>query len=234
MPPGYSHSSSMPTTSQGSQYTCNRHQSCEPKESTAPQSRGQEDDYGEGDVSLQSYNCDFDVPACLTHSLHNANELLGKSLSDFRSTENSPITLDAGGGVYALQVGRETRIEVRMREDTQMVQLSVVVHCAKQIGDMPTITRRRESGGYLLLMAMMRYNSQLSRTAYCGRILACNGQFLFFQDMPISVLNETGMLHRKLDEFILKTVEIRYGFDRILKEYHSCLRTKERNKSVDT
>jgi hypothetical protein len=101
-----------------------------------------------------------------------------------------------------------------------MVHLSAVVHNGTQISEMPSNKRRRGSGGYLLLMAMMRYNSQLSRTACGARILACNGKFLFFQDMPVSVLNETGMMHRKLDEFILKTVEIRRGFDRILKEDH--------------
>lgn len=65
-----------------------------------------------------------------------------------------------------------------------------------------------------MLMTMMRFNSKLTQTACGGQIFACNDQFLFFQDVPISVLKETGMLHRRLEEFILKTVEISRGFDR--------------------
>ena len=107
-----------------------------------------------------------------------------------------------------------------------MVHLSAVVHVATEIGEMPSKKTRTRSGRYLLLMTMMRYNSQLSRTVCSGRILACNGQFLFFQDMPISVLKETDMMRRKLDDFVLKTVEIRRGFQVIRMGDHCRLGTK--------
>ncbi len=154
MPLRYLHTLLKPTTSHNPRYICNRHQSCKPK-SAAPQSRGQEDDYSECDVSLQwCYNCDFDSSASLTLRPHNTNELLWKSLSNFQSKENSPISLSEDGGVCALQAGSETRIEVRIYEDAQMVHLSAVVH----------------------IVTKMRYNSQLRQTA-------CN-QLQFFQDMP--------------------------------------------------
>lgn len=209
------------TTSPDSHATRSGQNSCEPKQSTAPRSRVQEDEYGERDASLQSYTTDVDPSSALTHILHNANQLLWILIRDFQSKKSNPITLSFGGGVYTLRAGRETRIQVQMREDTQMVHLSAVVHNETHpISEIPSNKKRRGSGGYTLLMTMMRYNSELSRTSCGARILACNGQFVLFQDLPASVLNETGMLPRELDEFIMKTVEIARGFDRVLKEDH--------------
>jgi hypothetical protein len=94
-----------------------------------------------------------------------------------------------------------------------MVHLSAVVHSMTQHGKIPS-TILRKGGGYSTLMTMMRFNSELSQTPCGGRIFACSDQFLFFRDVPIAALKETGVLHRRLDEFILKTVEISRGFDR--------------------
>lgn len=217
------HTSSTHAISPDSQDTCGRHQSYVPRGSTGPLSRVlvPEDDYGECDVSLQSYNCYFDPCAMLTHSLHNLNELLWKSLDEFRRNK-SLVSLGADGGVYALQAGRETRIEVRMREDAQMVHISAVVHSVTQLGN-KTSNNVGRGGAYSMLMTIMRFNSKLSETSSGGRIFACNDQVLFFQDVPIAVLKENGMLHRKLEEFILKTVEISRGFDRNTTEDHNSL-----------
>jgi hypothetical protein len=82
----YLHTSYTDTMSPDLQYTREGHHLCEPEKRSAQNTRQQEDDYSERDVSLQSYNCDFHVPGCiLAHSLHNAKELLRKSFSDFRS-----------------------------------------------------------------------------------------------------------------------------------------------------
>jgi hypothetical protein len=114
-----------------------------------------------------------------------------------------------------------------MQENTQLVHLSAVVHVATKIGHMPSNKKRAQSGCYMLLMTMMRGHSQLSQTVCSGRILACNGQFLFLQDMPMMVLKEAGMLQGKLDDFVLKTVKIRGGFHLTLKEDHCRLGAKE-------
>ena len=67
---------------------------------------------------------------------------------------------------------------MRVRDDTDMVQISTVVHKVEQ-GD-----------------------------------IACNdGKFIFFEDLPLSILNEHEMLQSKLDEYIIRTVEVRLGFD---------------------
>jgi hypothetical protein len=211
----YLHTSSRHTILPHSQHSFSSGQSYLPKGSIAPRFHvvlAQEDDYGECDESLQSYNSNFDQSTSLAHSLHNANEILWKSLNEFRRNKSS-ISLGAGGGRYTLQVGRETRIEVRLREDAPMVHISAVVYSVTQVGKIPPSILRR-GGRYSMLMTMMQFNSELSQTSCGGRMIVCNGQFLFFQDVPIAALKEADMLHRKLEEFLLKAVEIRLLFDR--------------------
>ena len=176
-----------------------------------PLTAQREDDYGESDASLHGYNCELESSALLNCSLQTADELLSESLENFRNAGIAISPIESG--VYAFQAGRGTSIGVRIRGDVGMVQISAVVHEAK-LGNAPSNQTRRRSG-YSLLMTMMRLNSQLSRTSCGGRICVCDGRFLFFQDFPISILNGNDSLRRKLDGFILKTVEIRRSFDRM-------------------
>ena len=191
--------------------TGNGCQSYLPKATATPLTARREDDYGESEASLHGYNCELESPSFLNCSLQAADELLSESLRTFRNARIAISPIECG--VYAFQAGREISIGVRIREDVGMVQISAVVHEAK-LGNAPSNKTRRRSG-YSLLMTMMRLNSQLSRTSCGGRICVCDGRFLFFQDCPMSILNGNETLQRKLDEFILKTVEISRGFDRM-------------------
>ena len=193
---------------------------CLPKASSPTLTAGQEDDYGECDATLQSYNCDSVSSLPTDDILQSALGLLNKSLKNLRTKENR-ISLVEGGGAYVYQPGPETRIEVRIRGDVPMVHMSVVVYRARH-GDVSSTTARKV-GGYSSLMTMMRLNSLLSRTSCGGRICTYDGQFLFFQDLPVSILNENGLLHRKLDEFKVKTAEIQYGFNVIPGKNHISL-----------
>ena len=179
--------------------------------SQLPLTARREDDYGESDASLHGYNCELDSSALLNCSLQTADELLSDSLKNFRKAGISISPIESG--VYAFQAGRGTSIGVRIRGDVGMVQISAVVHEAT-LGNAPSNQTKRRSA-YSLLMTMMRLNSQLSRTSCGGRICVCDGRFLFFQDCPMSILNGNETLQRKLDGFILKTVEISRGFDRM-------------------
>jgi hypothetical protein len=182
-----------------------------PNATAAPLTARREDDYGESDASLHGYNCELDSSSFLNCSLQTVDELLSYSLKSYRKAGISISPIESG--VYVFQAGRETSIGVRIREDVGMVQLSAVVHETK-LGNAPSNKTRRRSG-YSLLMTMMRLNAQLSRTSCGGRICVCDGRFLFFQDFPISILNGNDSLRRKLDGFILETVEISRGFDRM-------------------
>ena len=193
------------------------------KEALTP-AAGREDDYGESDSSLQSYNCAMGSSALCSCSLQTANELLCHSLKDFRTERNQISQVE--GGVYAFQAGRETRVNVSIRDDVCMVQVSAVVHGAK-VSEV-SCSKTRRGRGHLLLMTMMRLNSRLSRSSCGGRICACDGQFLFFQDFPISILDGSDILQRKLDEFVMKTVAISRCFDRTPSDdVHSKLRHRQ-------
>lgn len=160
-----------------------------------------EDDCGECYEIIQRYDCDLDSSTLFTCSLNNANEDLWKRLNDS--------LIEAGA--YALQAGRDRSIKVQIRDDVLSVQMSAIVHGVK-FGGMSSTTGRRECV-YSLLMTMMRMNSLLCHESCGGRICAFDGQFVFFQDLPISILEDVGRMQRMLDEFILKTVEISRRFD---------------------
>ena len=162
------------------------------------------DDYLKFDASLQRYKSDADPLTLITYSLHHAIELL----MDFETKEHQTPRIRT-----SFTAGRRTKIDVRVRDDTDMVQISTVVHKVEQ-GDILSTKKNRKKSRYSLLMTMMRFNSLFSQIPFGGRICACNdGQFILFQDLPLSILNEHGMLQSKLDDFIIRTVEVRLGFD---------------------
>ena len=178
------------------------------KAAPPPRTARREGKYCESDSSLQSYNCELGSSVLPVCSLQTANELLCKSLKDFRNVDNSISPVDCG--VYTFQTGRETSIDVRIREDVGKVQFSASLH-ATTLSDVPSDKTRRRSG-YSLRMTMVRLNSQLSQASCGGRIFACDGRFVFFQDFPISILNQNDTLHRELDQFILTTAAMSRGF----------------------
>ena len=169
-------------------------------------------DYLKFDAYLQRYN-DVDPFTLVTFSLHHAIELT----MDFQTKEH-PIPLIVTEHPIPLidisfKAGKKTKIEVRIRDNEKMVQLSTVVHKIER-GDILSTKKRKKKSCYLLLMTMMRLNSLLSRIPFGGRICACNdGQFIFSQDVPMSILRENGRLRRKLDDFFITTVWVCLGFD---------------------
>jgi hypothetical protein len=88
-----------------------------------------------------------------------------------------------------------------------------LVHKIEQV-DILSTKKSSKKSRYLLLMTMMRFNSLLSRLQFGGRICACtDGRFIFFQDLPLSILSENGMLRRELEDFFINTVGVCLGFD---------------------
>lgn len=179
-----------------------------------------ENDRGECYEILQSYDCNLDSPTLLTCSLNKANAALWKRLNDSRNVVTPKSLVEVGA--YALQADGDRRIKVQIRDDVLSVQMSAVVHGVKS-GEMSSTTGRQECG-YSLLMTMMRMNSLLCHESCGGRICAFDGQFVFFQDLPISILDDVARMQRMLDEFILKTVDISLRFDRTTREKRSGLR----------
>ena len=179
-----------------------RNHSCFLKSSAATLTVDPADDMLKFDASLQRYKSDVDPLTLITYSLRHAIELL-----NFQVKEH-PLPLI----VTSFKAGKKTKIEVRVRDNKTTVQLSTLVHKIEQV-DILSTTKSSKKSRYLLLMTMMRFNSLLSRLQFGGRICACtDGRFIFFQDLPVSILNENGMLENKLDDFIITTVGVCLGF----------------------
>ena len=186
------------------QKTDSRNHSCFLKSSATTLTVDPENEYLKFDASLQRYKCDVDPLISVMNILHHAIELI----TNFQSNEHPTPLIRT-----SFTAGRRTKIDMRVRDDTDMVQISTVVHKVER-GEILSNKKHRKKSRYLLLMTMMRFNSLLSQIPFGGRICACNdGQFIFFQDLPVSILNKNGMLQNKLDDFIITTVEVRLGFD---------------------
>lgn len=206
-----------PNSQQSMHSECN---SCVSEETAATLKFAIEDNRGECYEILQSYNCNLYSSTLLTCSINNANADVGKRPNDSRNGATLKSLVDVGA--YALQGHRDWRIKVQIRDDALSVQMSVIVH-EVNFGDVSSKTGRRGCD-YSLFMTMMRVNSLLSHESCGGRICAFGGQFVFFQDLPISILDDVGRMQRMLDDFIVKTVEIRRLFDRTSRQKRSGLR----------
>ena len=170
-------------------------------------------DYGEGDVSLRSYKCEAD-PTLAALPLQNANELLYASLLKFGPSADKITSSTASGKYTFLMPGHGMKIEVSLREDIRMIQISTVVH--QEVKQSDLFNQRRGAGShYSLLTKMMRFNVLLNRTGG-GKIGAYGGSFVFFQHLNLLVLHEGGgkLLQRMLEDYILQTVEISRDFGR--------------------
>ena len=164
----------------------------------------QEDDYGECDVSLQGYKNQFDS---LNVSFSSANDLLSEVLKTFQIQPNQAAIDREEKGVHSFQVGNERTLQLRIREDVQMVQISTVIHYETK-NDRPSCTPRGRQ-----FMAMMRLNSILARNEFGGRICYCSGRYIFIQDFPLAcMVNGNGMLKQKLENIILQSVQLARSF----------------------
>lgn len=175
------------------------------------------DDYGEADVSLQSYRRTIhQEDAAASGSLRrrisreDANKLLIQRLGQFIPSSGARLQVSKTGKC-SFETASGT-IELCIREDhnTDAVTISTVVHktnhsniLASQMG--------RPQGAYSLMTKMMKHNALLSRSN-AGRICAHDGVFVFFTHMDVMDLCIEGRIEAALESVMLHAVEIRKEF----------------------
>ena len=168
------------------------------------------DDYGERDRSLQSYNNSSMSPH---FSLDTAEQLICDYFSGAERFESSTNE----SGVFTIKFGQRS-LSMRVREDVQKLQISTILYDRKSS---PKIMHNRgdRKVQHMLLTAMMRLNIGLRWS--CGRydggqICALRGCFIFFQDLPVSILYASANLESELQNIVLKTKRISLDFDRMV------------------
>lgn len=207
-----------------------------PRQSVAstPTSSFSSDDYGEEDVSLQSYRTSRQ-DAGSTHEHHEGvlareetKKMLLQCLRKLDSTSGMHLQVSETTGRCCFETanGRH-KIELSIREDDpDTVIISTVVYKTNQ-GDDRTAGQRRESqptqGSYSLMTKMMKFNAQLSRRSVtaggtaaqngaAGRVSCHGGVFVFFLHMDIMNLCIEGRVKTVLEDIMLQAAEMSKEF----------------------
>jgi hypothetical protein len=166
------------------------------------------DDYGECDMSLQSYRRSEDSSYsgqrssglfCL--SLEEANELLGAVLEDTQllsSSEKMQVSFvklnpETGRGLYSVVV-KDINIDLSIRNDLQHFDIWTVVlsHCPRP--------------SYKILTKMSKYNAQLLTSTH--KVVYQNGTLLLRTTAKLLQLTRQSRLRMMLQEFALLANEI--------------------------
>ena len=166
------------------------------------------DDYGECDMSLQSYRRSDDSSYsgqrssglfCL--SMEEANELLGAVLEDIlllSSSEKMQVSFvklnpETGRGLYSLVV-KDINIGLSIRHDLQHFDIWTVVlsHCPRP--------------SYKILTKMSKYNAQLLSSTH--KVVYQNGTLILRKTAKLVQLTRQSRLRMMLQEFALVADEI--------------------------
>lgn len=188
------------------------------------------DDYGEGDVSLQSYRSE----SCLSSSYNRISQEDANVLLQIRIAEYGTLTNDVGRYVsrsakYTFVLGGGRKIDVNIRGDASTVVFSTVVHNLNH-GDILRGAKKnnqRHGGSYSLMTLMMKHNATLARIAahpnQRGHIGVYDGKFMLFGNAPVAVLSNKRRLDCILDDLLLKAIEISKDFANVEKSSKSKL-----------
>jgi hypothetical protein len=177
-------------------------------------SNTQTNDYGEMDVSLQSYlKHDYSYGKSLT--LEEIHEIILQRFKRFHPNCSSLKTLDLGDYIFTLNQMELGIKNLRNYDNAQRLLLSTTVH---KVRHNELDQRQKKKGGgnrYKLLTTMMRFNTELDRTGYGGQISSIDGRFIYFRHADVRILNEEKFFHALVENFILKAFEMERDFDRI-------------------
>ena len=199
------------------------------------------DDYGECDISLQSYQrTSSGVDETIGMSKQEAKELLQGRLELFGLCSGEHLHVGSSGK-FTFAAAGDHMIEVCIRDDNKAVILSTVVHKGKHGGLLADRKSHRSYCSYSLMTKMMKYNTFLLRSRgvaggkpdTAGRIDVYDGTFVFFSNMSLSVLSSNGTLELLLDDFILKAVEISKDFAKVRDTTTTKLRRRLLVRSYD-
>jgi hypothetical protein len=172
------------------------------------------DDYGEMDVSLQSYLKE-DCSCGASLSIEGIHEIILHRLKKFHPDCSSLKILALGNYVYKLNHMELGIRNLRNFENAQKLLLSTTVHKVRR--NELDQRQKRKGGGhqYKLLTAMMRFNTELDRRGHLGQISSLDGRFIYFRHIDVHILREEKKFHALIENFIMKAFEMQRDFDRI-------------------
>jgi hypothetical protein len=150
---------------------------CKPK--FMPAMNSETDDYGEMDLSLQSYlNEGFSFQT--TCPIEVVHEILIHSLNRFHPTCSTLKIFSPGNYCFRM---KNLELQIKCLNDfhnTQKILLSTIVHKVRYNELDPRQRRLRGGTPYKLLAAMMRLNAQLEQSGNTGQVGALDGRFIYF------------------------------------------------------
>jgi hypothetical protein len=175
------------------------------------------DDYGEPDVSLRSYRSETLSPpcSCSNMSQEEANDLLHERIADLEYVSELNV------GKCTFMAGGDHKLEISIRGDGNAVVVSTVVQSLDHSDVLQGHKKSNQCQGlYSLMTLMMKHNAILKRAAAHnenegGHIGLYDGKFVFFANLPMTVLSSKRKLERVLDDLILKAVEISKDFAKV-------------------